>query len=181
MGKTMQYINENRYAYIVAGIGAAAGIVGTILFGANHLNDNFANSRRSHPGNIIRHLESGATFPSQNVAAEVMGISASNLSRHLHGKLGSVKGQHFVIVRKASLFMVFKKKIRKLAEFARKNPHFVVGVVGVIAGATVVTAYYESQTVLRFNREAQRNADKGAMIGYEVDGTQYILIKRTWH
>jgi hypothetical protein len=68
----------------------------------NNFDNGLSTVRRSHPGNIVRHLESGATFPSQNVAADVMGISASNLSRHLHGKLGHVKGQHFVIVGKAS-------------------------------------------------------------------------------
>lgn len=51
--------------------------------------------RRGHPGNIIKCKETGEIFGSQERAADVMGINASNLSRHLRGDMAHVKGYTF--------------------------------------------------------------------------------------
>lgn len=52
-------------------------------------------TRRGHPGNIVRCLETGEAFASQKRAAIATGVSPGNLSRHLSGKLPHVKGLHF--------------------------------------------------------------------------------------
>lgn len=41
--------------------------------------------RRGHPGNMLLCNETGEVFASQNRAAELLGISATTLSRHLRG------------------------------------------------------------------------------------------------
>lgn len=77
--------------------------------------------------------------------------------------------------------MTFKEKIKKLKKFAKKeNSHVTVGIVGVIAGVTAAVIHYESQTVLNFSEKAQQCADSGAILGYDVNDRQYILVKRSW-
>lgn len=51
--------------------------------------------KKGHPGFVTRCLETGALFPSQNKAAEAMGVSPSVMSGHLSGALGSVNDLHF--------------------------------------------------------------------------------------
>lgn len=52
-------------------------------------------SRRGHAGNVVRCIETGETFASQNRAAELLGLSSTKLSRHINGKLENVEGLHF--------------------------------------------------------------------------------------
>lgn len=58
----------------------------------NHL------ERQGHPGNLVRHIESGAIFASQNQAANAFGIDPSNLSKHLLGKIPHVGGETFEVL-----------------------------------------------------------------------------------
>lgn len=51
--------------------------------------------RRGHPGNIIKCIDTGEIFASQSRAADVLGISKSNLSKHLRGLQPSVSGYTF--------------------------------------------------------------------------------------
>ena len=51
--------------------------------------------RRGHPGNIIKCVETGELFASQNRAADILGISKTSLSQHLKGKRPSVSGYTF--------------------------------------------------------------------------------------
>ena len=57
--------------------------------------------RRGHPGNVVEHIESGEQFASQARAAEVFGVSASRMSKHLRGLLDDIDGEHFRILREA--------------------------------------------------------------------------------
>lgn len=50
--------------------------------------------RRGHPGNVVEHLESGEQFASQARAAEVFGVSASRMSKHLRGLIEDIDGEH---------------------------------------------------------------------------------------
>lgn len=50
---------------------------------------------RGHPGFVIRCLETGQLFPSQNSAAKAFDGWASVLSGHLSGKLSDFQGFHF--------------------------------------------------------------------------------------
>ena len=50
---------------------------------------------RGHPGYIIRCVETGIIFPSQNYAAKLMELDPSKLSKHLCGMIGEVEGFHF--------------------------------------------------------------------------------------
>lgn len=51
--------------------------------------------RRGHPGNVIRCIETGETFASQNRTASANGIDAGSLSKHLRGLLPNVNGLTF--------------------------------------------------------------------------------------
>lgn len=51
--------------------------------------------RRGTPQNVIRCVETGVIYPSQNAAATELGISAADLSKHLNHGLALLKGLHF--------------------------------------------------------------------------------------
>ena len=51
--------------------------------------------RRGHPGYVVRCLETGKKFASQNQAASEMGLNAGNLCSHLNGKYAHVQGFTF--------------------------------------------------------------------------------------
>jgi hypothetical protein len=50
---------------------------------------------RGHRGNVIRCIQTGELFGSQERASGVMGIDAGNLSKHLQGKIPHVGGYTF--------------------------------------------------------------------------------------
>jgi hypothetical protein len=51
--------------------------------------------RRGHPGNLVRCIQTGEVFASQNRAANLLGISTSKLSKHLRGLREDVDGFTF--------------------------------------------------------------------------------------
>lgn len=51
--------------------------------------------RRGAPSLVVRCLETGEAFMSQRTAANVMGLSEAEISRHLNGALDHVRGYHF--------------------------------------------------------------------------------------
>lgn len=104
------HFKKNKKFYIVGGISLTVGAVGgaCLMSGGVQIVDafklvNWKSShtsmtvliRRGHPGNIIKCLETGELFASQNRAASLNGISASNLSQHLSGKYDHAGGLHF--------------------------------------------------------------------------------------
>lgn len=110
--RVRKHLRENKTTYISAGVAAAAGVIGGFALGngGTQIVDSFKLTvvnwksphisqttliRRGHPGNMIKCIETGELFASQNRAAEVLRLSASNLSQHLKGKYEHVGGLHF--------------------------------------------------------------------------------------
>lgn len=58
--------------------------------------------RRGHPGNIVKCLETGEVFASQNRAADLLGVSRTSLSNRLKGLSESASGFHFEKLGEAS-------------------------------------------------------------------------------
>ncbi len=50
---------------------------------------------RGRPGHLVYSEDFDRHFPSQTEASKVFGISNTNMSRHLNGKIPDVKGLHF--------------------------------------------------------------------------------------
>ena len=55
----------------------------------------FSSNRQGPPSWVIRCKETGALFTSQNSAAVEMGLPASEISKHLNGVMGNVRGNTF--------------------------------------------------------------------------------------
>lgn len=111
----IDHIKKNRDKYIIGGIALTVGLTVGYLTHPSSANQRAAvkqliawNSpttinleqtttlvRRGHPGNMVKCMETGEVFASQNRAADVMGISRSALSNHLKGDTSSVKGYTF--------------------------------------------------------------------------------------
>ena len=51
--------------------------------------------RRGHPGFVVRCVETGELFASQNRAADLLGLDRTALSKHLNGKTEHLNGLHF--------------------------------------------------------------------------------------
>ena len=58
--------------------------------------------RRGHPGNIVRCIETGEVFASQNRAADALKISPTALGRHLKGLRNQVGGLTFETLGEAA-------------------------------------------------------------------------------
>lgn len=118
--KIRTHISENRKVYIAAGVGIAvgAGITAVILKKpetqiAPKINQILSYKPNAtlevhiealgDPGNIIQDLTTGTVYASQGQAARELGLSASDISKHLAGKCDSVKGHQFAKLGKASL------------------------------------------------------------------------------
>lgn len=52
-------------------------------------------TRRGHPGNMIKCLETGEVFASQNRAANAMSLNPSEVSKVVRGLKDSAGGYHF--------------------------------------------------------------------------------------
>lgn len=117
--KVKQHFTDNKKLYIGVGIGVVVTTVVVVMFPDkgiqivdafkvqvnspttnNVIQTNLA--RRGHPGNLILCNETGEVFASQNRAAELLGLSASNLSRHLKGDLAHTKGYTFTNLGEAA-------------------------------------------------------------------------------
>jgi len=58
--------------------------------------------RRGHPGNIIKCVDTGEMFASQNRAAQATGIHPFELYRHLAGQIDTAGGMRFVKLGEAA-------------------------------------------------------------------------------
>jgi len=116
-----KHLKENKKVYIVGGVGIIVGAVGALVLTRGDVKLTMDSwkaieikwrspttnimqtvlERRGHPGNDVRCLETGTKYASANHAAQTLGLSASNLSRHLSGHLPHVKGYHFEILGEA--------------------------------------------------------------------------------
>ena len=52
-------------------------------------------TRRGHAGNVVRCVETGEMFASQNRAAQLLGLNKFELSKHVRGLQDDVEGLHF--------------------------------------------------------------------------------------
>lgn len=118
LDKIKQHVKAHQTAYIVAGTAVVTATVavavtvvvmktggGTDIVNVvkqfNYKSDpvtkitNITMKTRGHQGNAIRCVETGMEFPSQEYAANLLGLNSGNLSKHLKGLQGSVGGFHF--------------------------------------------------------------------------------------
>lgn len=111
--RVKSHFKKHKTKYLVGGTCAVVGVtVGVYLGNKGMINfqlvntgsvsqvqniDNSINilTRRGHAGNIVRCIETGETYASQNRAAEVLGLDKSILSKHLNGLKEHVNGLHF--------------------------------------------------------------------------------------
>lgn len=117
--KIRTHISENKVAYIagVAGVGVGAVLVGGMFYGRQIIINDSLNvsvnspktnivvanlTRRGHPGNIIRCVETGEVFASQRRAAEALGLNRIDIYKMLKGELDNVKGLSFENLGEAS-------------------------------------------------------------------------------
>lgn len=104
------HFRENKKLYIAGGISLTVGVVGGAFLTSNGVQIvdsfklvNWKSShesvtvlvRRGHPGNIVKNLETGELFASQNRAAAMNGINKGEMSKHLRGLQESINGLHF--------------------------------------------------------------------------------------
>ena len=115
--RAKKHLKDNKKIYLIGAGGLVVGVVvGFVSSGkAIQIVDSFnikyksptTNTviaelvRRGHPGNLIRCVETGEVFASQQRAAEVLDVNPGNLSRHLNGKLASVNGKTFELIGEA--------------------------------------------------------------------------------
>ena len=59
------------------------------------LNYTITSNRQGPPSWVVRCIETGEVFSSQNKAAEVLGISKQDLSKHLNKTMDTADGLHF--------------------------------------------------------------------------------------
>ena len=102
--KIKKHFRDHKEAYITGGVCLVIGAAVTYLVVKGHADAELDESvkilnringdhntivtileRRGHPGNMILCNETGEVFASQNRAAELLGLSATSLSRHLRG------------------------------------------------------------------------------------------------
>ena len=115
--KVRTHLYENRKKYLI-GIGCfVAGVLvgGTVVYfvkdasGNKAMIDSFNLIKYKSPhtsqliqilspgnsGNVIKDVETGIIYPSQNAAAKALGINPSNISSQLNGKNADVAGHIF--------------------------------------------------------------------------------------
>ena len=107
--KVKGHFKKHKVKYIVGGTCA---VVGVYLGNKGIINVQLVNTgevtqvqnidksinvltRRGHAGNMVRCLETGEVFASQNRACDLLGLNRSDLSNHLNGVKDEVKGLHF--------------------------------------------------------------------------------------
>lgn len=137
MGKIKDHLKRNKKLYFGLGIGVVIGGVG-VYVGTTKIRVNVTEEaqsslnytdvkplvnvnspitvnnitelvRRGHPGNVIKCLETGEVFASQNRASELLGINKDNLSKHLRGLRDDIGGLHFELVGDAGELLDAKK------------------------------------------------------------------------
>ena len=111
--KVKDHFKRNKDRYVVGGVFTVVGVgVGLYLGKKGIINIQLVNTgsvtqvqnidksvnvltRRGHAGNVVRCLETGEIFASQNRACDLLGLNRADLSTHLSGEKDNVKGLTF--------------------------------------------------------------------------------------
>lgn len=106
----VKHVKKHKEAYIVGTLGVV-GIVLTVVIMKNYgsiktinvmdnsgavlIQPKIENAHFYSPGNsgnVIQDLTTGAIYPSQEAAANALGVSRSQISQHVNGKLPDLRG-----------------------------------------------------------------------------------------
>ena len=111
--KVKGHFKKHKDKYIVGGVCTVVGVgVGIYMGNKGMINIQLVNTgrvtqvqnidksinvltRRGHAGNVVRCLETGEIFASQNRACDLLGLNRYDLSSHLNGVKDEVKGLTF--------------------------------------------------------------------------------------
>ena len=111
--KVKGHFNRNKGKYIIGGFCTVVGVgVGIYMGNKGMINVQLVNTgvveqnltidksvnvltRRGHAGNVVRCVETGETFASQNRAAQLLGLNKFEVSKHIRGLQDDVEGFHF--------------------------------------------------------------------------------------
>jgi hypothetical protein len=118
--KIKKHFSENYKIYIVGGTCLVVGVIGGVLASrkgaemivdayklqinsptTNNILTQFILPALGDPGNVVQCLETGTTYASQGQAARELGVSATNIGNHLHGKISDINGLHLTVLGKA--------------------------------------------------------------------------------
>lgn len=117
--RVKSHLRENKKVYLSGTIGVGIGAVGALLtanksslvknaqiqlltWKSNQTLEVFIEAL-GDPGNIIQDNVTGTIYASQGQAARELGISASEISKHLNGKKDHVSGHIFTRLGKAAV------------------------------------------------------------------------------
>jgi len=110
------HFKKNKNAYVVGGtclvVGLAVGLSfatgqkaavaqvknGARIFSKGDNISQFIMTPLGHPGNVVQCVETGTTFASQGELARSLGISATAVGKHLHGKLPNLFGKTYQVI-----------------------------------------------------------------------------------
>lgn len=117
ISKVRTHVKKNKNVYLagggmfILGVTIGAGIVlakHTALVDIKQIrvwspgdNTTFVVAALGDPGNVVREIESGALYQSQNALAKALGASKSMVSRHLNGTIPDLYGKQYEVVGKA--------------------------------------------------------------------------------
>ena len=117
--KIKDHVKENKKNYITGAICFGVGVGTALLVGRRtelrqvidsyklQINSPTTNNvvatleRRGHPGNIVQCNETGEVVASQRRAAELLGLNAPEIVRHLQGTKSDVNGLTFTKIAEA--------------------------------------------------------------------------------
>lgn len=124
-----KHIYDNRKVYLAATVGVVVGVVTVLVVIAIKSKtesvevnmtrilspgDNIENIMNVYiaplgdPGNVVQCVETGTIYASQGQAARELGVTATNVGNHLHGKISDLNGFHLVILGKAGQILAEK-------------------------------------------------------------------------
>lgn len=119
VAKIKKHFRDNKGTYIGVGagivVGAASAVVlmnrATMISNKEVLNFKWQSPTTNvlqlilpalgDPGNVVQCVETGSIYASQGQAAKELGVSATDVSNHLHGKNPHLNGLHLKVLGKA--------------------------------------------------------------------------------